>query len=502
MKQLAQPVYLCEEESVYRFDGRKLQVAPPKEARKGFAGAVLHTDLIHSYTFKIPVDTSEEKLAALVEIKMYEEGGLNIEKEYSIAFVKHALDFESSWLIEAFAAEQEKLHAHYGKIVALTGHIDLLAVPYLIYESLYAEKMISPEGADLFIYLGDTEAFGVLCKDGHYAASRILPSIASIAKKAGVDTLALRRLWKKNGVHTETYEAEDPRLVSTVSDAFSQIVDRIIQSANHKRSIFSFDHIDHLYLDFEGEEIPGFFEMFDLRGLQIESKEVLPCCKGEKVGEGSIHQVVEALYCAEGSTGDLEAPNLTIFEPSPPFYRTYTGYLFIAGSIGALCMAGVALYMTWTLQNMKNTQLQLQQKHKTLEKQYLQLRQALALEKKKYARLNEEMKSYRDIRDGYLMTFEAIGKIAKSHNERRRMLRDVDSQMGRYGLSAFSLEHNSSTEQNDSTRMQISLLSAYSERDRIAKFIKRMLQLGYKHVDTDAIVLDKTLYQSLVEVKP
>ncbi len=44
------------------------------------------------------------------------------------------------------------------------------------------------------------------------------------------------------------------------------------------------------------------------------------------------------------------------------------------------------------------------------------------------------------------------------------------------------------------------ILSDYEKRDRIAKFMKELIDMGYRGVGTEAIELDKNLYGSRVEI--
>ncbi len=484
--------YCIDDNESLIFDGETFVKTATSKAKKEFCAAVVPPEYIRSHTFKIPAQTDEERLDTLVEITMFEAGGLDLEKEYAIAYVKHILDFESSWLIEAFAVEHSRLKELFGPIAAKTAHLDLLAVEYLSYEALYIYGKADESQTDLFLYISDDTSYAVLCKGGRYIAHRNLPSLEQIAAKANVTVEVVRDTLRKRGLENDLYAPDETLLIQTLQDAFSKIVERVAQTVNHKRGIFGIKRVDAVYLDFEQSDIPGLWELLDGYGFEESFKGVLNCC--EALEPQRQHMGVEALYMLAAKEGRLEAPNLTIFEKRPGFLQTYTGRFVAAVAAAALLTAGYALVKEGELQTLKDESAALSSRLESLKHQAAQLRKTVAKERSELDRAQKRLEQSERKIMAFEETADAALLIEESKLMRRKMIGDVDRALARYGLFAASIE------QNGSKRMEVEILSSYAGRDRIAKFMKEMIGMGYGSVGTEAIRLDEDLYSSRVEI--
>ncbi len=484
--------YCIDEKEALEFDGSSFFKTDIKRAKRGFSASVVPSGHIRSHTFKIPAETDKERLDTLVEITMFEAGGLDLEKEYAVAYVKHALESESSWLIEAFAVEHSKLKELFGATAAKAGHIDLLAVPYMVYEGLYLYGKADSERTELFLYLGDDDSYAVLCKNGRYIAHRDLPSISSIAAKANVSVEAIKDTLRKRGLQGELYGPDELLLQESIESAFSKIVERVAQTVNHKRGIFGIKAVDRITLDFEESPIPGLWELFDGYGFEESAKAEFACC--ESLEPAMQHRGVEALYMLAAKEGRLDPPNLTVFEKKGSFWATHTGRFAAAVAASTILVCGYALLKEAELASLEDESAMLSGRLNSVKHKAAVLRKALTKERsilqERRERLEEigrEIMAFGDTADAALL-------IEESKLKRRRMVEDVDRALAKYGLSAASLE------QNGSKRVEVEILSDYEKRDRIAKFMKELIDMGYRGVGTEAIELDKNLYGSRVEI--
>ncbi|BBG64915.1 hypothetical protein NNO_0213 [Hydrogenimonas sp.] len=486
-------LYYCIDESeALEFDGASFVRVDTKRAKRGFCGAVVAPEHIRSHTFKIPPETEGERLDTLVEITMFESGGLDLEKEYAIAYVKHPLEYDSSMLIEAFAVERSRLTQTYGGVARKTGHIDLLAVPYTVYEGLYAYDRADRGRVELFLYLGDGSSYAVLCKDGRYIAHRDLLSISSIAAEANISVEALKDTLRKRGLESRLYGPDELLLIETVQRAFSSIVERVAQTVNHKRGVFSIKSVDRLYLDFEQSLIPGLWELFDSYGFEESEKSELVCC--ESLEPQMQHTGVEALYMLAVRDRKVEPVNLTIFEKRESFFRTHTGRFVAAVAAAALLSGGYALIKERELAELQSEGVQLKAKLNDAKKRVAVMRKALAKERSELERVLKKVERGRREIMAFDETADAALLIEESKRYRRKMVEDVDRALAKYRLSAASLE------QNGSKVIEVEIVSEYSRRDRIAKFMKSLIDEGYRSVGTGEIKLDENLYSSRVEI--
>jgi hypothetical protein len=103
------------------------------------------------------------------------------------------------------------------------------------------------------------------------------------------------------------------------------------------------------------------------------------------------------------------------------------------------------------------------------------------------AKVEQEVLAFDEAADVMLL-------LKDSRIKRRQMLKDVDEAMRHYALSAVRLD------QNGSKSMEVEVLTHYGEREKIAKFMKRLSDEGYASVGTREIKLNEDLYQSRVRI--
>ena len=161
------------------YDGKNFN---NKLDKKSFIGSrVSYSDVI-LHSFKVSDTISDDELKTNVEIKMYDDAGLDLQKKYKITYIKKELDFEDSVLIEAFAIEVDRITESLSSVLSHTKHIDFLALPFLSFTTLYKNKIIETKN-DLFVYIDENEAFLSIYKDGKYLSTKSLMNLDDMAKK-------------------------------------------------------------------------------------------------------------------------------------------------------------------------------------------------------------------------------------------------------------------------------------------------------------------------------
>ncbi|MBE0492000.1 MAG: hypothetical protein IBX44_07095 [Sulfurospirillum sp.] len=88
------------------FDAKEFS-QPSSFSKKSFIGSRIFYDDLISHSFKVPKNQSKEEISASIEIRMYEDLGLDLQKTYSFVHVVKDLEYEDMLLIEAFALEHE-----------------------------------------------------------------------------------------------------------------------------------------------------------------------------------------------------------------------------------------------------------------------------------------------------------------------------------------------------------------------------------------------------------
>ena len=447
-------------------------------------GAVVPLALLNIHTLKLPDHLSDEELRIQVEIRMFEEGNLNSDEEYTIDFIRHPMATESSFLVEVFALSHTKAQEYFGEAVAKTDSIDRVVPSFMVYASLYPSLAANN---DLFLYWGEEEAYAAIYQGGHYIAHRSIETLTTIAVETGVELNRLKFFLQTKGLIEENYTSEELNKYILIQDRIAKNVERIVHTINHKRGLFGLSSIDHCYLDFEGQNIPGLETVFAAYGLA--GIELAPLSHGSTPPE----QIHDAL-CADYLSGAETEFNLSPYPRKAPWYARESGkFLGIVGG-ALLCLLLSSLSVGWMIGSEEERNEALNAQLGTIRQETASLSGNL---KKEQAELKAQQERSSAIKEEILLfkgAEETALLIRDMHTARQQFLIDTTSELGRYRLGAMLVE------QNGSKAMSVHVIADDRKRGDIARLMEGLYARGYQNVQTHEIKLDNGMYNSLVKV--
>ncbi len=475
---------------LYRFKEQGIEVIEPKSAAKYRVGARLPLQDITALSFKLPLNLSAEQLAVQVELKMYQEGGLDPNRDYAIDFVSYKIEAENITLVEAFAAAKEDIEHRFGEIAKRVGFIDILYPKFIAYEALYDRELRLKEN-HLFFYLSEEEAFAVIYQDGRYIGYRAIDSLANISKKLGIEVAKLKSLLIQKGVVMANYTPEEMHIFDGLQETLFKNIEKVVYAINFKRSFFGLEHIDRLIVDFEGELIPGLRDMFVAFGIDGEwIEQPLGCCDF-KAQEASL--ATEALYVA--NFDELEQRlNFTFFERKKPLWHYRVLWVGVAAFLTLIALGAFWSYLRMQKGALEEEITRKEAQLQRLKRSNAKLFRHLKKLKEQKRLLLEDIQKRRDHIAIYQDTLDAIPFVEKSKMAREKMINDIVEGLYRFRLSARSIE------QNGTKVAYVEILSQNDEREKIARFISFLLDKNYSDVQTQRIEKEDGLYHSRVKV--
>lgn len=479
-----QKILYLEHDRLRTYQNNVFSEAANGELKEAFSGAVIPLSLLNIHTLKLSSTLSEEELKLQVEIRMYEEGNLNTDEEYTIDFIRHEIVSDASILVEVFALSHTKAAEYYGESLSKTGVIDRIIPGFMVYGSLYDTF---PKGNDLFIYLGEEESYGVIYQEGHYIAHRSIETLTTIAVETGLDLAKLKQYLQTKGVIEENYQSDELNKFILLQERLAKNIERLVHTINHKRSLFGLSGIDHIYLDFEGEGIPGLESVFSAFGI-LDTKIVPLTFPG--VAPAQIHDALCASHLQH-----TQAPfNLSPYERKAPWYARESGKFL--GLVGAALLVVLIASVTvgWMISAEEERQEELTARFESLRQETAALSATL---KNNKASLSEHQANNRALQEEialYRASEETASLIHDMHEKRQQFLLDTTAELGKYRLGAMAMEQNGSKE------MRLHVVADYRKRDDIAKLMSGLYERGYQDVQTREIKLDNGMYNSLVKV--
>ncbi len=465
--------------------------------KKSFIGSRISYSDVILHSFKVPQTMSDDELKINVEIKMYDDAGLDLQKKYKIAYTKKELDYENSILIEAFAIEENRITASLNSVLSKIKQIDFLALPFLSFTTLYKNKIIEPKN-DLFVYIDEHEAFLSIYKDGTYLSTKSLMNLEEMVKKlevVGVDITieALKEHLFIKGLDSSTYESGETTLFNELESLFSTMLMKINDIVVYNRSVFGFEKVDRIFFGIQNGRMKGvreFIQNFGMSDVEVRDFNIF----GNKEDGNFFEKIVTSYIYDKLEQKDFRH-NLTMFEREPAFYKKESGkILLVAASLVFISLAFIGSLL------FENDQLQKQQD--VLQVQYDVIKKNQSRYKRKTNTLNKELKT---VSNKQMIMNKRVQNIATSMAQLEN-LRDAKK-----GYSSFVFKVNRLLQKHalSTTRilltgkssMSVEIIAEYKKRDSITMFMEDLIGSGFIGITTDEIKSDKDIYISKIEIK-
>lgn len=484
-------VLFYHDNKLLRYDGAKLQKADFKENKALYTGAVIPLQHLKTFSFKLPKTLSQDELQMHIEMKMYNEGGLDAEKEYIIDFLQY--DGGDVYLIEAFAVLEEECHTLFDDSIKKLDAIDLLFPRFLIYQALYQNQNEFSKKCDLIIYLDEEEAFGAFYFEGRFIASRNINTLSSLSKRSGIELTKLKEYLKQKGFIHANYGLEEMHIIDTLQQIVLKDIEKLIYTINHKRGVFGIEGLGNVYVDFEGESIEGiqeFFLPFGYNDISIDKITI----EGVSPQELDLILAGRYLLLLQSQNDTLQKINLSCFERKKPL-KEYESFRFIAVAVFTLIVIMTAsAYLSYVQQQKEELIAKQKEELKNNRKKIQKIVKRYRELKKEHAQITKQIQEIQKSILVYETTIQAIPMIQEQKKERQRFMNDIVAALAKYRLNTKYIK------QKNTKEAEILLISESNNRDTISKFIEMLQHKGYSQVYTNKIYYAYGVYMSKVKV--
>lgn len=476
------------------FDGKHF--SQTEISKKQFIASRVFYDDIISHSFKVAKSTSPEEIKSSIEIRMYEDAGLDLQKEYKITHILKELDFEEMVLVEAFAIEKSKVEDRLKAILKKTKYIDFLAIPFLSFSTLYKNKIIAAKN-DVFVYMEENEAFLALYKDGKYLSTKSLTNFENILHSLHKETIdmdmaTLQDILKNKGLDPNAYDRDDAHIFNALETIFADIFTKMNNVIIHNRSIFGFEKIDRLFFGTKFGRIKGLQETsknFFSSELELMDFNLF----SEKV-ESNFFERILASYIYDVSQELLLEQDITFFKREAPFVKTEAGK-FLLFACGFLCLLALyPLYLNFEIDSLEKESLHVRKELDVIKAGTQKVREEITSERKALSLSQEEL-------DMQTKRVENISKSIQNLYNTKIANKTVSDFFYKVNvlLQKYQLSTKSITLKNIN-HMEIEVFSSLDKRDTIAKFMKDLISHGFVEVNTKEIKLEDGSYLSIVEI--
>ena len=292
-------------------------------------------DVINT-TISLSRSIPEEDIADILDIKAYEELGLDHASEYIIS----SREVESSGEereFNIFVAEPHVLEEHYLPVKNQTKYIDLIVPAPLLYTVLYKKEILQDRGTHCFMYFTQKDAFVTLYKDGKFLYSKSIEfSLDQIYDKycelvgEKVDEKEFFSILESEGLKTTNNDYQQ-NLMKIFGEVFITINDIII----YAKRAFQVETIDQMYIGSVRGPIVGLDEYSqNYLGLQSADLTFNYHVDNDEWYTDQL-QYMMLLSAFDYLEDETSLVNLTMF-PRPPSFVNRAGGQFLIATFAAV----------------------------------------------------------------------------------------------------------------------------------------------------------------------
>ena len=477
------------------YDGKNFQNISKKEKLYTVSRAFYKNIIL--YSFKIPKNQADEDLSITVEMRMYEEAGLDVNKTYQITHLIKDLGFDDMYLVEVFAIDTDILKETFEKSIKRVKYIDYLALPFFAFETFYTNKILTTKN-DVFVYMGDNEGFFCFYKDGKYISTKSIYSLEDILERLNdrgieIDFDKLSEILLKKGLDSKLYDSSDGDIFLELESIFSDILTKINNVALHNRNIFAFEKIDRLFFSTKEGRIKGFKEF--VSGFGFDDVEVLDFNLFKQKQKNNFLDAIVCSYGFDRYTDNSNAQNITIFQRPPSFITTRTGKLLLWLAVFISILGAIYAYVYIDIKNLQEQKDMLESRFQKIEKRARLYKREIKKENNEIKKIKQELSKEDIVLKNIDVGVSELENLKGKDNRYVNFLKSINLLLGKYRLKASSIE------QSGRTKMTVDVISDYKNRDDISKFLKALIKEGFLNVTTKEIKLDENRYVSKIEIE-
>ncbi len=145
-----------------------------KIKRNSFFASYIQSKNIISSTIEISRNIPDEDLQDAIEIKVYDELGLDSAVEYNITYSEIETNNTKNKTFNVFVIDSNILTSQFDKVIKKTKYIDYITTAPFLIQSLYKKRLIESDSVDCFVYFQKNDAFLAIYRMGEYLYSKSL----------------------------------------------------------------------------------------------------------------------------------------------------------------------------------------------------------------------------------------------------------------------------------------------------------------------------------------
>ena len=466
-----------------------------KSSKNSFFISYIQSKDVISATVEISRNIPDSDLRDAIEIKVYDELGLDSAIEYTITYLQIETNDTKNKMFNVFVIDASLINSQLSEIRKKTHYIDYVTTAPFLIASLYKKSLLETDGTDCFVYFQKDDAFLAIYSGGKYVYSKSLHySLTQLTEKfceligERIDEEDFYKLLTTEGLKSTNLSYQS-FLMQLFGELFLYINDVIVFA---KRS-YSIENINRIYI---GSEVGMFIgvDEYAKSYLGLESYEfnfsIAINSKEWYIDQIHILMILASQVYFEDKDNTL---NFSIFQRPPPFRNRPVGKLIGVIAASIILSAAYPIYQYGLSQFLQIKVNQATDEYRMKHKEANAIRNKIANLKKAKAKILVLMK-----------------KESTKLEFRKKLLTEIHKKKTEYTMKALTLVELIKISNKYKSKINVvdykddnMKLSIQNKSDKkITEFIGELTKLQKYKITTDKIEKDKknNLYLSQITV--
>ncbi|WP_200764100.1 hypothetical protein [Nitrosophilus alvini] len=440
-------------------DNKIRKLTQLKYSRSSYYVSFLNAKNFIVSQINISKNIPHEDLKDAIELKAYEDLGLDQTIEYKIEYLEiPSLPTDKDRKFNVFVADPSVIIEDFQDIVSQSRYIDHIYPAPLLMKYLYTNEIVEDVGVHCYIYFQQNDAFLTIYKDGQYIYSKSLKySFDDMSERFSeiigerVDEADFTKMLAEEGLKTSNIDYQQ-YLMKLFGEIFLHINDVLIYA---KRSN-EIEKIDKVFIGSEYGSILGIDE-YSQTYLGLSSLE-MDFNFGFETDERYIEPLHYMLQLAAMKSFEAEEEeeicNFTLFKRPPPITQRPSGYLIGVTAASMLIAFAYPLYNTgynlllqFDIKSLKKEYTQihaektaLEQKINSLKKEKQNIKTKIAKEEEEYKKRLSILEAIYEKKVNYPMKAKILTELSQDLNRFRVKITEVENKENSFALNVLATD--------------------------------------------------------------
>ncbi len=470
-------------------------------SKKQFSVSYINTKGYIDNQIEISRNIPEEDILDAINIKAYDELGLDQAIEYQIQYIETFNNLDSdNRHFQVFIVDPLEITEIYKEVVDKIKYIDVITPSPLLLKSLYSKGIIESNGIHCFIYFEKDDAFLTIYNEQNFVYTKSLKySLIQMHER-------FCELYGERVDYEEfTKFLSTQNLKNTKSDykefilkLYKEIFANINDILAYTKKAFNIEKVEHIYIGSQINIISKLYEIAEFE-LSIKSSD-FNFDYGFENTEDYIDQIHALMHISTTLTDEEKyLCNFSIFHRPPKFTKRQSGKLlmFIAASV-VIAFAYPVTY--WVLLYFQELQYKLEQQtyaevHNIKTTREATIKSRLVDKEKALVLLKEEEKSYTDKKN----TLIKIHDVKVNYPMKAKLITLLIRDLNKFAVKVEEVKYD----QNDNNKkFTFNLVSSKDKKitqliEHLTKKHEREFTFSLENISYDE---EKKLYFSELKV--